>query len=179
VALKATIFRARVSIADLDRAYFREHTLTVARHPSETDARLMLRLLAFCLHASDTLSFTRGLSTSGEPDVWDWAPDGTLLSWIEVGQPEARRLRSAAGRAARVFVYPYGGHSTGLWWKRVRERVSDIGNLSVREIPVEGAAQLATLAQRNMQLQCTVQDGEVWMTTGDFSLHIAPRTRKA
>src|SRR3977135_3291614 len=111
MALKATIFKASVQISDTDRNYYQMHALTLARHPSETDERMMVRLLAFALHAHESLSFGRGLSTGGEPDPWqkDWT--GISERWIEVGQREEKNIRQACGRAKQVFIYTYGGRA--------------------------------------------------------------------
>ena len=118
MALKATIFRVELQVSDLDRHYYAAHELTVARHPSETDERMMVRLLAFALHADPALAFTRGLSSDDEPDLWRHADDGTLAQWLEVGLPEPKRLRRACGRAREVTVFAYGGHAAELWWSR-------------------------------------------------------------
>ena len=108
MALKSTIFKAELSIADIDRGYYRNHALTVARHPSETDERMMMRLLAFALHADDALEFGRGLSAEHEPDLWRRDLTGTVEQWIEVGLPEEREIRKACGRAREVHVLAYG-----------------------------------------------------------------------
>jgi uncharacterized protein YaeQ len=109
MALKATIFKAELSVADIDRGVYRDHALTIARHPSETDERMMVRLLAFALHADERLEFGRGLSAEDEPDLSRRDLTGTLEQWIEVGLPDEREVRKACGRAREVFVYAYGG----------------------------------------------------------------------
>ena len=172
MALKATIFKAGLQIADLDRHYYADHALTLARHPSETDARMMVRLLVFALHADEALTFTRGLSTGDEPDLWQKDLNGAIQSWIELGQPDTRRMRSAAGRAERVFVYSYSGRSADIWWQQVRTRVEEINNLSARNLPAEAVRDLASLAQRNMQLHCTVQDGQVWIADDRHTVQV-------
>ncbi len=116
MALKATIFKADLQIADMDRRYYGDHTLTIARHPSETDERMMVRLLAFAMHADEALSFGRGLSTDDEPDLWRKDLTGTIEIWIDVGLPDEKRVRRACGRARQVFVYSYGGRGAELWW---------------------------------------------------------------
>lgn len=173
MALKATIFKVELQIADLDRQYYQDHALTLARHPSETDERMMVRLLAFALHADADLTFTRGISSSDEPDLWQKHPDGTIQAWIELGQPDLKRLRSACGRAQQVFVYSYSGRSADIWWQQMRPRVENLDNLSVTNLPAEAVRELAGLAQRNMQLTCTVQDGQVWVADQQHSVQIA------
>ena len=111
MALKATIYKAAVQVADIDRGYYADHELTLARHPSETEPRLMLRLLAFALNAAEGLEFGRGISTDDEPDLWQRDATGRILHWIDLGLPDERRLRRAAGRADRVTLYAYGRRS--------------------------------------------------------------------
>ena len=115
MALKATIFKAAVQIADTDRNYYQTHALTLARHPSETDERMMVRLLAFALHAHESLLFGKGLSADDEPDLCRKDLTGAIQLWIDVGQPDEKRLRKACGRASQVVVYSYGTTSARAW----------------------------------------------------------------
>jgi uncharacterized protein YaeQ len=179
MALKSTIFKAQLQIADMDRAVYADHALTLARHPSETDERMMVRLLAFALHVPaderrGRLEMTRGLSDTDQPDLWQHDLDGTLVHWIEIGQPDDRRLLKACGRAERVTVIAYGP-SVALWWAPLEGRVARAGNLEVWQLPNEQSRALATLAQRSMSLQVSVQDGLVWVGDGERSVELAPR----
>jgi uncharacterized protein YaeQ len=178
MALKATVFKAELQVSDMDRHYYATHALTLARHPSETDERLMVRVLAFALHvaADDShgqLEFTRGLSDVDEPALWHKDLTGQLLHWIELGQPEERRLLKAAGRAERVTVIAYAA-STPVWWAPLQGKLSRAPNISVWQIPAEQSQALAALAQRGMNLQVTVQDGIVWVGDGQSSVQIEP-----
>jgi uncharacterized protein YaeQ len=163
MALKSTIFKADLQVVDMDRHYYADHALTIARHPSETDERMMVRLLAFALHADPALEFGRGLSTEDEPDLSRRDLTGAVELWIDVGQPDEKAIRKACGRAAEVRVVGYGGPNADLWWNRVRDRVERCDNLSVLHVPGAASQALATLAQRSMRLQCTIHDGEVWL----------------
>ncbi len=163
MALKATIHKAALQVADMDRSYYADHALTVARHPSETDERMMVRLLAFALNAHEHLAFGKGLSDTEEPDLWEKDLTGAIAHWIEVGQPDDKRLLRACGRARRVSVYAYGS-SAELWWKAIAEKLARARNLAVWRVPAEAGPALAKLAARSMQLQCTVQDGHVWFS---------------
>jgi uncharacterized protein YaeQ len=170
MALKATIFKVELQIADMDRGYYGGHALTLARHPSETDERLLIRVLAFCRHAHENLSFTRGLSTSDEPDLWQRDLTGKIDVWIEIGQPDEKRIRKACGRAAQVCIYCHSGHGAELWWQKSRDRVERFENLTVINIDAAVSQSLARLAQRSMQLQCTIQDGQIWLGDADTSV---------
>jgi uncharacterized protein YaeQ len=167
MALKATIFKADLQIADMDRNYYQGHALTLARHPSETDERMMVRLLAFALHADEALSFTKGLSTDDEPDLWLKDYSGEIKLWIDIGQPDEKRIRKACGRAEQVVIYCYSSRSAAIWWEQNSSKLQRFDNLSVINIAHDASKLMANLAQRNMQLQCTIQEGQVWL--GDDS----------
>jgi len=172
VALKATIFKVELQVSDLDRHYYAGHALTVARHPSETDQRMMVRLLAFALHADPDLTFTRGLSSDDEPDLWRHAPDGSIELWIETGLPDERRVRKACGRAGRVVVFTYGGRAADLWWERNGAALGRHTNLVVVNVPAEASEELAGLAQRSMRLDCTIDGGVAWLADDAVSVEV-------
>jgi uncharacterized protein YaeQ len=175
MALKATIFKAELHIADMERNYYHDHAVTVARHPSETDERMMVRLLAFALNADETLAFGAGLSTDDEPDLWRKDLTGSIETWIDVGLPDEKRIRKACGRANEVFVYSYGGHAAELWWQQVGDKVARSHKLTVINLPQAGTRALAGLAARNMQLQYTIQDGQVWVADNRASVQLDPK----
>jgi uncharacterized protein YaeQ len=172
MALKATICKAALRVANVDSHYYHDHALTLARHPSETDERMMLRILAFALHADEALQFGRGISTDDEPDLWRRDLTGTILQWIDVGQPDEKELRKACGRARRVFVYSYGGRDAAKWWQRVGGGAERCANLSVSHVSPETCEALKGLAQRSMDLQCTVQDGHAWIASDETSFEV-------
>jgi uncharacterized protein YaeQ len=174
MALTATIFKADLQVSDLDRGYYANHPLTLARHPSETDERLMVRLLAFALNADDSLNFGKGISNSEEPALWQHWLSGEIATWIDVGQPDPDRLRKACGRADRVLVYSYGS-AAGLWWKKNQEQLQRFAKLSVIELPSDETRALATLVQRTMQLNCTIQDNEVWIGDDSNTIELHPK----
>ena len=172
MASNATIFKATVQISDMDRQYYEDHTLTLARHPSETDERMMVRLLAFVLHAHEALSFGRGLSAEEEPALWHKDLTGAIERWIEVGQPEEKTIRRACGRAKQVCIYTYGGRGADQWWEKNLATLVRLNNLTVMNLPLDGSRALATLAQPSMQLQCTIQEGQIWMADGENTADI-------
>jgi uncharacterized protein YaeQ len=179
MALKSTIFKAELSVADVDRAYYRDHVVTIARHPSETDERMMVRLLAFALHADDALTFGRGLSTEDEPDVWRRDLTGAIDQWIVVGLPDEREVRKACGRAREVYVLAYGGRAVDLWWRNAREKLQRQDRLAVTEVPIEASRALAQLANRSMRLQITIEDGHVLVADAATSVAFELQIRKA
>jgi uncharacterized protein YaeQ len=179
MALKSTIFKVDLSVADIDRGYYRDHALTIARHPSETDARMMVRLLAFALHANESLAFGRGLSTDDEPDLWQRDLTGSIEKWIDVGLPDEREVRKACGRAREVYVLAYGGRAVELWWQAAREKLERQDRLAVSEVPIEASTALAPLADRYMRLQVTIQEGHVFVADGGTSVSVDLRVLKA
>ena len=178
MALPSTIFKVTLQISDLDRQYYNEHHLTLARHPSETDERMMVRLLAFALQADENLTFTKGLCADEEPALWQKDLTGEIKLWIDVGLPDERRLRKACNRAEQVFLYLYGGRAVDLWWQRNANKLQRFENLKVLELSEADCKSLQGLVQRSMQLQCTIQDGEVWLNCADQTLSISPLVRK-
>ena len=177
MALKSTIYKAELQIADLDRSYYATHALTLARHPSETDERLMVRLLAFALFADDSLTFGKGLSTDDEPDLWRKDLTGAIECWIEVGLPDEKRVRRACGRSAKVVVVSYGGRTADLWWQQNRSALRKLDKLTVIDLPAAGTEALGRLARRSMTVQCTLQEGDLWLVTDGESLHLRPEGR--
>ena len=173
VASKSTVYKADLHIADMDRQYYQQHSLTLARHPSETEERLMVRLLAFALYATERLEFGQGLSTDDEPDLWLKDLTGAIELWIDVGLPDERQIRKACGRAERVVLLTYGGRSAELWWEQNRSKLERQQNLSVIDLPHTEA--LAGLAARGMQVSCNVQDGQLWFSSEAGSVEITPR----
>jgi uncharacterized protein YaeQ len=178
MALKATIFKAELQVSDMDRHYYGQHALTLARHPSETDERLMVRLLAFALYASDGLCFGRGISTDDEADLFEQDLTGQITHWIDVGTPDVRDIRKACGRAAQVTVVSYG-RTARTWWSLNRDKLETLANLTLLWLPGETTEALAVLAARNMRIQCSLQDDVVWFTSGETTLQVEPVTLTA
>ena len=178
MALSATIFKVTLQISDIDRNHYAEHQLTLARHPSETDERMMVRLLAFALHADEYLSFTKGLCVDDEPDLWQMTLTNEIELWIDVGLPDERHVRKACNRSKQVYLYSYGGRGADLWWQKIGDKLDRHNNLSVIEIPEAASTMLGTLAKRTMQLQCTIQDGEIWLNNDEQNCNISPVIKK-
>jgi len=177
MAPKATIYKAELQVSDMDRNYYATHALTLAQHPSETNERLMTRLLSFALHADERLEFGRGLSTDDEPDLWRKSLTGEIELWIELGQPDEQRIRKACGRARQVIVISYSGRSADIWWDKIGADLARSKNLSVIDIPAATVQALATLIDRNMQLQCLIQDGQTQLMSDKATVTVEPTLR--
>jgi len=173
MALKATIFKATLQISDLERQYYATHELTIAQHPSETATRMLIRLLAFALYADAELKFTRGLSSVEEPELWQKSLSGELELWIDLGQPEVRRLRQACGKARRVVVVTSGGRAAEIWYQKNREELARLKNLTIINLIVPDQEALTSLVERNMELQLTISEGEIWLTGHDTTVEIS------
>lgn len=179
MAPNATVFKVELQVSDMDRHYYASHNLTLAQHPSETDARLMVRLIAFALHADDRLEFGRGLSNEEEPDLWRRDYTGDIEQWIDLGQPDESRIRKAAGRAQQVVVVNYSGNSAGLWWERNGAALARIRNLTVIDIDHASVAELSGLLQRGMRLTAMIQDGELQLMSDTANIALTPCVRMA
>ncbi len=158
MAAGSTIYKAQLSIADMDRNYYETHEITIAQHPSETDERLMIRLVAFALNASDRLVITKGVGGDDEPQIWEKDYSGDVILWIELGQVDEKRLRKACGKANKVIVYTYNLKSATAWWKQNSSIFSRFKNLSVTHLHT---GDIVELCERSMRLQCNISDGEV------------------
>ena len=164
MALKATIYKADLQIVDMDRNVYADHNLTIARHPSENDERMMARVLAYALYAQDGIAFTKGLFDVDEPEVWVKSLTDEITLWIDLGQPDETRIKRACNRAEQVVVLCYAS-SCDVWWKQIASKLTRLTNLTVLQLPAETTEALAALAERSMRLQCMVQDGEIWLNS--------------
>ncbi len=173
MAIKATVHKATLQVADMDRNYFADHALTVARHPSETDERMMVRLLAFALYAEEYLSFAQAMTNDDEPDLWCKDLTGAIQNWIVVGLPDERLLRKACGRSNSVVLLTYG-RSADIWWSENAAKLQRLSNLTVLRLPNETTQTLATWAARNMTLQCNLQARDILLTCDKGMLEIDP-----
>lgn len=174
MAINATIFKATLQIADMDRHYYADHALTLARHPSETDERMMVRLLAFALYANEFMTFGRGISGDEEPDIAHKDLTGAIETWISVGLPDERLLRKASGRANQVVVISYG-RTADIWWNENSKQLQRLKNLTVLNLPTASTLALAALANRTMQLQCSIQEGHIMITSEAGMIAIEPK----
>lgn len=172
MALKATIYKVTANIADMDRHFYHDAMLTLAQHPSETEQRMMLRLLAWICHANERLIFTKGLSAEDEPEIWQRNDHNGLEVWIELGLPDEKRLKKACNQATQVILYAYGERAGHVWWQSMHSKVAGYKNLSVRFLDDVQLFRLAGLANRNMTLQATLQEGIIWLSSDQYSLEI-------
>ena len=175
MALKSVIYKAQLQVADMDRHYYADHALNIACHPSETLQRMMTRVLVFALHATESLELAKGISDVDEPDLWQKDLTGAIQLWIELGQPEERRILKACGRADQVIIYAYGNNAQ-LWWKQIANKLARAKNLKVLQLDAETVASLEALCQRTMQIQVTIQDGEIWIRDESNAVQVTIQT---
>ncbi len=173
MASKATVLKAQLQICDMNRHYYQTHALTIAQHPSETEERMMVRVVAFALHASESLAFTRGLSSEDEPDLWDKDLTDHITTWIDLGQPEEKRIRKACGRAEQVFIYTYQPRNSGPWWNKHEAGLARFDKLKVMTLETVSDTTLADLCERNMALQCTIEDNAIYLSTESKEVELA------
>jgi uncharacterized protein YaeQ len=174
MAQKSTIFKAQINVADMDRHHYQDYNLTIARHPSETDQRMMLRIVCFALFANENLEFTRGLSTDDEPDLWQTALNGEIEHWIDLGQPDEKRIRRACGRAQQVTVVCYSGNGATIWFDKLKRGLARFKNLTVINIDNGQSTELTELVERKMTLQITIEDRSLCINTDNLNLTVDP-----
>jgi len=174
MAAKATIYKALLNIANMDSHYYAEHNLTLAKHPSETDLRLMIRLIAFVLNAEDNLEFTKGISQEDEPDLWKKSLGGDIELWVDLGQPDEKRIKKACGRSEKVIIYTYQEGMATSWWKQIETSLTRFSNLQVIHLEMDG--DIETLAKRAMSLQANISDGELTLIDEEQSIMIREKS---
>jgi uncharacterized protein YaeQ len=174
MAQKATIYKVELSVSDMDRHYFETHKLTVAKHPSETDERLMVRILAFALNAHEQLEMTKGISTDDEPDIWQKSLSDELELWVALGLPSEKIVRQSCGKASNVIVYSYGGRTAEMWWDKIKNSTTRFDNLRVINFSEKNTSDLGKLASRSMKLQVNIQDGDVMVSVDDSIAYLTP-----
>lgn len=177
MAPKSTVVKVELQVSDMDRNYYATHLLTLAQHPSETDTRLLARLVAFALLADERLEFGRGLSDEDEPALWRRDYTGAIEQWIELGQPEESRLRKAAGRAAQVVVVGYGGNASEQWWTRNAAALARLRGLTYIDLDPQELEAAQPLLTRGARLTAMIQDGELQLMDAERSVDLHPRTR--
>ncbi len=176
---KATVIKVELQVSDMDRHYYAQHNLTLAQHPSETDARLMVRLLAFALYADERLEFGRGLSDDSEPDLWQRDYTDEILLWIDLGQPDESRVRKACARSKHVVVVNYGGQASDVWWSKNASGFTRFDNLTVIDLDPQAIDAIVGHVQRSMRLTAMIQDTELQLMSDNLNVALTPRVRKA
>ena len=153
----------------MDRHYYQTHDLIVAQHPSETNFRFMMRMIAFALNANDHLVFTKGLCVDDEPEIWQKSLTDEIQLWIDFGQLDDKRIRKACGRSSQVIIYTYNQRKAEIWWEQQEKKIQRYKNLTVIHIEAEGVDELVS---RNMSLQCNIQDGELYLSNDDVNIDV-------
>ncbi|MCK5111860.1 MAG: YaeQ family protein [Arcobacteraceae bacterium] len=170
MAAKATIHKALINIANMDENYYEEHNLTLAQHPSENNLRLMIRLIAFILNANDTLMFCKGISQDDEPDLWQKSLSGDIEMWIDVGQPDEKRIKKACGRSDKVIIYTFKESTASIWFKQIESSLNRFKNLQIVNLNIDG--DIESLTKRSMTLQCNISDNELTLIDDESSIVI-------
>lgn len=176
MAISATINKVSLNIADMDRHYYQTHEITAAQHPSETDFRFMMRMIAFAYNADESLSFTKGLSSEDEPEIWQKSLTNEIELWVDFGQLDDKRMRKACGRSDQVIIYTYNEGKANIWWEQIKSKLERYRNLRIDHIVADESVE--ALVNRNMQLQCNIEDGEMYLGDANQSFTIRLDKRK-
>ncbi|MFD2178214.1 YaeQ family protein [Veronia pacifica] len=174
MSLKSTIYKAHVNVADMDRNVYVDQSLTLAKHPSETEQRMMLRILGWCLFADENLQFTKGLCVDSEPELWKKTYCDTVELWIELGLPDEKRIKRACSLSSRVVLLTYNDNASSVWKKQSLNKLYPFANLTVINVQDEILDAAANEVERTMSIQATIEDELVWFSIGDKVISIKP-----
>lgn len=169
MAINSTVNKVSVNISNMDTHYYQSHELTIAQHPSENDFRFMIRLIAFMANAHERLFFTKGLSTDDEPELWQKTLTDEIDLWVDLGQPDEKRIRKACGRSKQVLIYTYHEGKATVWWQQQAQKLARFNNLKVIHIKAEGVEKMV---KKSMSIQCTIQDGEMYLASDECNLSV-------
>jgi uncharacterized protein YaeQ len=182
MALSATIYKFDIDLNDLDRNHYAFYSHHVALHPSETVERMVIRILAFCLNASETLTFTKGLSTDSEPDLWQKNYSDDIELWIELGTPDDKRIKKACNQSDQVILYAYGGQGVDTWWNNFSKHAYKFENLAIYRIDLAMVEKFTQGLERTMALSCMIQDGQITLSANnemyEFSLELLKEAKE-
>ena len=179
MSINSTVFKVSLQIADMQRNYYHDHLLTIARHASETDERMMIRLLAFVLHADEHLTFANGITENDEADIWQKNLIGNILLWIDVGLPDEKLIKKACNRAEHVYLYTYGGRAADIWWEKNKSKMETFKNLGIKNIPDSDSKAMAALAGRGMKLYYTISEDDILIADDSVTVSVNLKTLKA
>ena len=172
MAQPSTIYRAGIQLSDIDRGLYESLQITVARHPSETEERLLARILAYALYYEPELTFTKGVGAGDEPDLWSKGPDGRVRCWIEVGLPDAERLVKASRHSEQVVLCAFGSALT-VWEKQNLPKLAGISNLTVISLDQAFLKRLSERLQRTISWSLTVTEGSLYLAIDGETLESA------
>ena len=171
MAAKATIYKVNLNIANMDTHYYSEHSLILAKHPSENDMRLMVRVLAFVFNANEDLVFCKGISQDDEPDLWQKDLSGDIQLWIDLGQPDEKRIKKACGRSKKVIIYTYQEGMASSWYKQNKKLLNRFKNLSIIYLNIDG--DIEELCERSMSLQANISDNELNLISEENTINVS------
>jgi uncharacterized protein YaeQ len=172
MAIGASIYKVDVNVANLNTHYYEDHSLTIAKHPSENVTRLMIRLVSFLANAHGALEFTKGLSTSEEPDIWQRDYSGEIIQWIELGQPELKRVRQSCGKSQKVRIYTYHENKSNEWFLKNKESFNTLNKLEITHLKVRSEESLEDLVERNMKLNCMIEENTLYLSNDNKRVEI-------
>jgi len=170
MALSATIYKFDIDLSNMDRNRYESVSQHIALHPSETQERMVMRLLAYCANMHDQLSFTKGLSSDTEPDLWQKSYSDEIELWIELGLPDVKRIKKAASISKQVKLYVYGGQNVGQWWKLVQKDCQKFSNVDVYRFDLESVSKFSSQLARSMRISVMIQDGLITFSWDEHML---------
>ncbi|WP_150149066.1 YaeQ family protein [Candidatus Enterovibrio altilux] len=174
MVLKATVYKASLSVADMNRQVYLNHSVTLAKHPPETEQHLMLRLIAWTLYADERLQFTKSICDKSKPELWIQNYSNEIELWVTLGLPDSKRIKKACSQAKQVILFTYGDDAAATWRSQLLNKLHPFKNLTVINIMDKVLLAAAAFSNRNMVIQATIEDGQVWFSVGETVLLIQP-----
>lgn len=171
MALKPTVYKFKISLSDLNRSHYDAISLTVAKHPSENDERMMARLLAYCLNAEEGLDFGAGLSEVDDPAISLTTLDDQIALWVDVGEPSAERIKKASHKARKVKVYSFNSKSD-VWWSQGEAQFNRL-NADFYRFNWEEILAFSAMLERTMDFSVTISGNSAYLATakGECEVH--------
>ncbi len=158
----STIYKAFVELSNLNSHTYESFNLTMAKHPSENESRMMYRLVSYLHESNKNLEFTRGLSSTDEPEVWEKGASGEVIHWIEMGEPDEKRIRKVCGKSQKVTIYTYNQNTAHLWFEKIKNKL--IGNQKVKIYHIQNQEDFEVLINRSMKLDCLIEDQSLYLS---------------
>ncbi|MBF7073172.1 YaeQ family protein [Glaciecola sp. MH2013] len=175
MALKPTIFKFNIALADLDNHHYPNLQLTLAQHPSESQERMVARLLAFCIHShkdsDELMCFSKGLSDADEPAIWRKGYDEQIQEWIDVGEPSYDRLKKACRQANETFVYSFNTKSD-VWFRQTSALFSELA-LHILSFDWLQIKALANELERTPSWSITISEGTISVSTASAQIDLS------
>jgi uncharacterized protein YaeQ len=164
MALGSTIYKIDINLSNFNTHYYEDFNLTLAKHPSENESRMMYRLLAFLYCAHTDLKFTKGLSGIEEAELWQKNYTGEIIQWIDLGLPDMKRIRQACGKSQSVKVFTYHQNKALEWYQKNKSDFDRNKKLDVYHFNVSENGPIDKFVTKSMRLSCIIEEQQMYLS---------------